>query len=226
MQKNLSVYERTIRFILGGIFLFTGMVLFQHPFAMAIAVIAGLIEIAEALFSRCLLFSLLGVRTIADALSSEIRYLIGIAAIQLVIAYEWWTAGIEKVAHVSFVNGIAKTLGYFASANPFPWYKEFLLGFAMQNATPFAYLIEFGEVATGVALAFASCWHIVARSECQKRISACIIALCLISGIIMNANFYLAAGWTGAGTHGVNVIMFWTQAILLYVWLPRLMKHT
>lgn len=225
MQKNLNTYERTIRFILGIMLLFIGTVLFRHPLAMAIAVAAGLIEIAEAFFSRCFLFSLLGVRTKTDVLPDETRHLIGIAAIQLVIAYEWWTAGIEKIAHAEFVNGIAKTLGYFASANPFPWYKEFLLGTAMQNAVLFAYLVEWGEAAIGLALALASCWHIVARTEYQKRVSALIITLSLIGGIIMNAHFYFAAGWTGAGTHGINVIMFWTQAILLYIWLPRLAKR-
>jgi hypothetical protein len=32
----------------------------------------------------------------------------------------------------------------------------------------------------------------------------------------MNANFYLAAGWTSPGTKTANLVMFWVHAVLSY----------
>lgn len=222
MSPNLNSYERLVRFVLGALLLFAAAVLFQHPLARLIAGLGGLFSLVEAVASRCWLMSWLGIKTTTDALKPETRNLIGLLAIQFVIAYEWWSAGWEKVSSSEFVEGIVGSLGYFASANPFPWYKDFLLGFATQNAAMFAYAVELSEIGIALALAIASWWHLYAKSEAHKRLSIILMIPALFGGLLMNANYYLAAGWTSPGTHGVNLVMFWTQAILLYVWLSKL----
>jgi hypothetical protein len=52
--------------------------------------------------------------------------------------------------------------------------------------------------------------------------AALAASLALSGGMLMNANFYLAAGWTGPGTKGSNVVMFWSEGVLLYVWFSLL----
>ena len=121
-----------------------------------------------------------------------------------------------------FVANIEKTLTVFANGTSFAWYKSFLLGFASQNATAFAYAVEWSQIFIAIALAAAAWTYIFVKSSAVRQACAAISALALFGGMLMNANFYLAAGWTGPGTQGINVVMFWIQGILLYVWLSRL----
>lgn len=222
MSSNLSLFERLIRLLLGAFFLFAAAVLYHHPVARLLSAAFGLFALGEAMTAKCRLVARLGVGSPSEAMTAESRYLLGVVGIQTVLAYEWWSAGWEKVSSPGFVADIGKTLGYFASTNPFPWYKDFLLGFAAKNATVFAYAVEWSQVAIALALAASAVILAYGRNEGLRRNARVVAVLALAGGMLMNANFYLAAGWTGPGTKGSNVVMFWAQAMLLYVWISAL----
>lgn len=219
MEKNLQTYDRAVRIILGAIFIFIGAYIFHNTVAKFASILFGAFAIGEGIFARCALFSSLGVESFSNAPKQDIAFLIGTFATQITIAYEWFAAGLEKVSNPEFVSGITKTLGFFASKNPFQWYKNFLLGFGLKNATAFAYAVEYGELAAGVGLAIGVAAYAYSKNKKLRLFAAIVSVISLIGGIILNLNFYFAAGWTGSGTHGVNVIMFWVEAALLYVWL-------
>lgn len=223
MQKNLASFDRAARLFLGIISLLLAAVIFSDPFARLFALAFGVYAVWECASGKCPLHAKLGLRAPADLLAPETAYLLGLAAIQLVLAYAWLSAGWEKVSGAAFAGGLAKTLGYFASKNPFPWYKAFLLGPATSYATPFGYVIEWGELAVGIGLA-ACAVAILISAEAKRRQGLIFSVAALAAGMLMNANFYFAAGWTGAGTKGDNVAMFWVAAALAYVWASSLRK--
>lgn len=135
----------------------------------------------------------------------------------MIIGYEWLSAGWEKIFTPDFILTMNKTLAFFASKNPFPWYKNFLLNTGTANAIWFGYAVTYGEIIVGAILILSAVIMLLAQKSGWGRTMLSITILGLLGGLAMNANFYFAGGWTGAGTHAVNVIMFWTQAILLYL---------
>lgn len=221
VEKNLNWPDRLMRFVLATILIFAVTVLFKHPIARILGGAAVIFTLWEVFSAKCYLTGHMGSKSVGERLSKESLYLLGLVATQMVLAYEWWSAGWEKISSPAFVENINSTLGYFASKNPFPWYKNFLLGFVTNNSTIFVYSIEFSQIAIAVALAVSGALFIYSKSEFIQKLALKFSVLALLGGILMNANFYLAAGWTGPGTHGINVVMFWIQAILVYVWLYR-----
>lgn len=214
MQKNLNAFDRLVRLLLGVFALFAAAVLVQHPAARVLFVAFGILSLVEFVIGKCWAFKKLG----------ENYSLLGMAAIQFVLAYEWWSAGWEKVSNPEFANGMSKTLGYFASQNPFSWYRNFLTGFAAKNARAFGLVVEWSEIAIALVL-FGTALAVLYAKQARARRSALVLAaIALTGGMLMNANYFFAAGWTGPGTKGVNVVMFWTQAVLWYVWISSLVR--
>lgn len=222
MKKNLNWLDILARFVLAAILVFAVVFLFKHPVARVLGTAAVVFTLWEAVWAKCYLTGHLGSRSVTERLSESSLYLLGLVAVQVALAYEWWSAGWEKVSSPDFVNGITGTLGYFASKNPFSWYKDFLLGFATNNATAFAYAVQWSQIAIAIVLAVFGAFFVYSKNQKIQKASLCLSVLALLGGIVMNAAFYLAAGWTGPGTHGVNVVMFWTQSILVYIWLYRI----
>lgn len=225
MDKNINWLDRFVRIMLVAILVFAVAILFKHPVARVLGVVGALFALWEAFSAKCYLTGHLGSRSITDRLSEGSLYLLGLVAIQMTLAYEWWSAGWEKVSSPGFVNGINGTLGYFASKNSFPGYKDFLLGPATDNSTLFAYAVEWSQIAIAIVLAVTGALFVYSKKTSVKKFALKFSVLALVGGMLMNANFYLAAGWTGPGTHGINVVMFWIQAILIYVWLYRATKR-
>lgn len=224
MQPNLRSFDRLIRFLLAAYAFFAAAVLFQHPLARVLVAAFGLLSLGECVLGHCWLAARLGVTRVGESFKKEALYLFALAGIQTALAYQWWSAGWEKVSNPDFVGKMGDTLAFFASKNPFPWYKEFLTGFASQNATVFAYAVELSQVAIAVTLAVSAWTLVYSRSAGLKRTAVVVAVLALAGGMLMNANFYLAAGWTGPGTKGSNVVMFWSQAMLAYVWITALLS--
>ena len=157
--------------------------------------------------------------------SERMLSLVGLVAVQIILAYEWMSAGWGKISSPKFVEGIVGTFDYFASQNPYLWYKSFLLNFATRNATLLAYLVEWGQVIIAIALLTAGIAYLYANKISVKKTALKVSILALIGGMLMNINFYFAAGWTSPSTHGINLIMFLIQAVLLYVWLYRVVHY-
>lgn len=221
MDKNINLLDRFVRIVLAAILFFAVAILFKHPVARVFGSLGAIFALWEAFSAKCYLTHYLGSRSPIERLSEGSLHLLGLVAMQMILAYEWWSAGWEKISGPEFVNGINSTLVFFASKNPFPWYKEFLLGFATRNSTIFAYSIEWGQIVIAITLAVTMALFVYTKRSATKKIALKFSVLAFIGGILMNANFYLAAGWTGPGTHGLNIVMFWTQAVLVYIWLYR-----
>jgi thiosulfate dehydrogenase [quinone] large subunit len=83
--------------------------------------------------------------------------------VRLLLAYEWLTAGLEKVQSAAWVGDkvpagihgfLAGAVTKTAGAHPtvFGWYGDFLNSFAIPNERVFTYMVAYGEVLIGAAL--------------------------------------------------------------------------
>src|SRR5581483_12166211 len=81
--------------------------------------------------------------------------LIGLLLVQVFIGYEWFMSGLTKIYRGGFPSGLADELTEKSEGAP-GWYKSFLDGSIIPNASAFGYLIEIGEVLIGVALIAAA----------------------------------------------------------------------
>lgn len=225
MQKNLNLSERLLRIVLAGFLFFAATILFENPIARVFAALFGFYSLWEAAAGKCPLHARLGVHNLNDSLDTAAIGTMSLVGIQAVVAYEWWHAGWEKLSNPEFLTGMGKTLGYFASKNPFPWYAAFLTGPASDHSMLFGAIVAWVEAAVGVAMFVAGAGIIWAKSPRLRAAAYLASMFALLGGIFLNANFYFAAAWTGAGTKGVNVTMFWTQIFLAYAWLKLLAKR-
>ena len=123
---------------------------------------------------------------------------IWLALVRIFVGYIWLNAAIEKIEGGQFVAGMGKTLAAFASKNPYGWEKDFLTNIAIPNATLFGTLSMYGELLVGVALLLGIFSQVGA-----------------LAGLFMSLNFYFAAGWTGASTETLNLVLAGVQVILL-----------
>jgi thiosulfate dehydrogenase [quinone] large subunit len=120
----------------------------------------------------------------------------GLAAIYLLLAYEWLISGINKIVSSEFRSGLAGELQEAVDGNPDRHYAHFLTGFAIPNATTLAPIVAWGEVLVGVSLiAGAVRWAAGARLDRRQRFwidSALIVGL--LGAALMTANYYLMDG--------------------------------
>jgi len=222
MHKNLDVAGRIVRFVAGVFFLLIAYALFRHFAARILFGLLGLLWIFEALLGKCWLYAKLGQTEQNKPLTAEALYLLGLFGVQVALAYEWWSAGWEKISNPDFVGGMTKTLEFFASKNSFQWFKNFLLGSVLPNAKIFGYVVEWSQIVIAITMILMAVIYVYSKSDKVKRVTLVLSLLALFGGMLMNASFYLAASWTGPGTKAANVVMFWPQAILAYIWFSAL----
>lgn len=144
-------------------------------------------------------------------------YLCILSAIGLLWVYSGW----EKVSTGEFSDGMSKTLGFFASKNPYPFYKQFLLDFAIPNAKTFGELVQYGEIAVGLGTLAVVLALITGRAN---RLVLKLFSLALVGTILLNANFWFASGWTSISTSSLNLLMGAIEAITLYFTLVMLWR--
>jgi thiosulfate dehydrogenase [quinone] large subunit len=137
---------------------------------------------------------------------------------QMILGYEWVMGGIEKILKPEFVPGMGKTLEYFASKNPHEWFVFSILSFAQSHSVAFGQLVQWGELVAGIGLVLAAVWAFFNKLSKGRVVISVLCLIALIGGLLMNAAFYFAAGWTGPGTAGLNVVMFWLQVVLMGYW--------
>ncbi len=121
--------------------------------------------------------------------------LFGFLAIQVAIGYEWLNSGLTKIVRGGFPSGLAAELRE-ASKGTAAWYKRFLDGTVIPHGVGFGYLVEAGEVLTGIALiGTAIVWMFGRRPPFFVRSSALLLAaFAAFVAIFMNVNFHLANG--------------------------------
>jgi len=139
--------------------------------------------------------------------------------LNVIFGYIWILGGYEKIAPGVFAPGLGKTLGYFASKNPYGWYVDYLNSIAIPNSVLLGTVIQWGELLAGLMLLIGVIVYFLntnSKVRCWIRAGmiAALAGLCL-----MSANFYFAAGWTGPSTHTVNVLMFWVELVMLFSWI-------
>lgn len=141
------------------------------------------------------------------------------SALQIVLAYEWLSAGWGKISKGTFVSTIGNSFARFEEGNPHGWYVENVLRVAKDYPTLFGMLVQWGELLTGIGLVAALALYNQRTRPTLKRFAQPIALLSLAGGMFMNLNFYFAAGWANASTGGFNALLFWAQAILFVAWL-------
>ena len=121
-----------------------------------------------------------------------------LALLRILTGWIFIHAGWEKLSEPGFVAGMGKTLGYFASKNPYPWMQGLLQGAAIPNAAFFGVLISWGELLVGLSLFFGV-----------------LSQVGLVGALAMNLTFLLAAGWTSASTATANEMMLFAEIVML-----------
>ncbi|MCS6963442.1 hypothetical protein [Thermoflexus sp.] len=148
--------------------------------------------------------------------------------IQIVLGYEWLSSGLRKLeTGGQFVAGLPQTLARFAEKNPYPWMKAFLTGPATANATLFGNLVPWGEVLAGLGLIAGALYLLFLAHRLNgvlRRVAGILVAIALLGGMTMNAIFGLAAGHTSPSTAGLNLVMFFSQAMLLGFWIGVILQ--
>lgn len=217
MSSNLGRFDRLVRWLLALAAFAAAAVMLEQTTPKVVAFAAGVFCLYEAIFATCGAMALAGKTSIKKPLSAEALYLLTLNGLQAVLAYVWFTAGLEKVVNSAFVDGMSKTLSAFASQNPYAWYKTVLLGPAMDNAALLGIVVQWAEVGVAVIMVGAIVVSFCGRSRQLLSGARGFLILALLLGMAMNASFFFAAGWLSPSTHTVNLMMFWVQAVLLYM---------
>ena len=135
---------------------------------------------------------------LAPALRAEAGRLAvkGLLAGQLFVGYEWFMSGLTKLWRGGFPSGLAGELRD-KSEGAVGWYKSFLDGSVIPNASAFGVAIEVGELVIGVALIATAITWLVRGSKLTLRTHTLMLwatALAAFGAIVMNVNFHLANG--------------------------------
>lgn len=148
---------------------------------------------------------------------------------QVPLAWDWFKAGWDKLTEgglgAKFAEELPATLERFAQQktptgeiirNPHTWYVDTFLNSAKDSANLFGYLVVYGELAVGAILFIAIGYYLVTRKQLPKLL-IWLVSLGLIGGILMNINYYFAAGWpvSAVSTRSLNVMMTLSELIFL-----------
>ena len=130
-----------------------------------------------------------------------------LAFVQAVLGLVWVQAGWEKISDAGYLSGMGKTLGAFASRNPYGWYHDFLVNVAAPNATLFGVSVEAGELLVGLGLLATAVVAVLSLPRAPALTGSIVGTVALAAGALMSVNFWLAAGWLSVSTAGENLLM-------------------
>lgn len=215
MTKNLNRFERGARIALGAALLTLSFVVFSHPVARLLIIIAGAWVALEGIAGACPLYASLGSKK-PGPMRTETVLLLMLAGVQVAIGYVWWHSGWTKVWGGDFIVSLPQTLADYAAGNPFWLMRNFLLNQATSYYGFFGGLVEMAQYLIGIGLIALAYGLLAARRSSTKSAVHYLSAVGLGVGALMNAVFYFALGhaepWAAAG----NVAMFWIQAVMAY----------
>ncbi len=132
--------------------------------------------------------------------------------IQTLTGLVWLKSAVPKFLEPTFMTALPKTLTFFASKNPLPWYKQFLETVVIPNANLFGELSRLGEITAAILLIFTG---IAAIKQIRIPYFHKLAALGAIIGAWLNLQFGLASYWTSPANETVNLFMFLVQFILI-----------
>lgn len=122
--------------------------------------------------------------------------LVALLVVQSLVGYEWLSSGLTKIVHGDFPGGLANELAE-KSQGASSWYRSFLDAAVIPHAHAFGYLVEVGELVTGLALIVAALVWLTAWGRLRsggRRAVLAATAVAAVAGVVMNVNFQLANG--------------------------------
>src|SRR5256885_8960477 len=129
-----------------------------------------------------------------------------------VVVGAWFLKAVWTKLVVEFLGGVvpypavsARFLGFqpkrvaeFAAGNPVGWYKDFLEHTVLPQASLFAKLQTYGEVATGIGL-----------------VLGLLTGLAALVGLFLTINFGLATQWMSSGQQGFHLLLITSMLLFL-----------
>jgi uncharacterized membrane protein YphA (DoxX/SURF4 family) len=127
------------------------------------------------------------------------------APLRFFIAYEWLTAGTEKLQSLAsnpaaFIKGMTGAFNGWAAGNPNSAVAGFLKGFVVPNAGAVVWMVAICEFLVGLSF-----------------LVGFFVRPAATGGMLMSAFFYLGAGFSSPSTAGINLIMLGSQATMLLI---------
>lgn len=147
-----------------------------------------------------------------------------IILVQAVIAGEWLLSAQEKFLKPKFMQGIDSTLRLFADRTAFGFYKSFLKSVVIPRGKLFGNIIRISELLAAIGLAVGSV--VLLAWPHMHDAASLLLIVTLFCGALLNLNLYLAAGWSGPTTTGINSIMGLTQIVLCAFFVIELLHGT
>jgi hypothetical protein len=134
--------------------------------------------------------------------------LLVLAALQLVVGYQWLVSGIDKLLYAGFPDQLEQLISGVVSGDRVPaFFAAFLRTVVLPNSVAFGVAIEFGETLTGIGLLGGALLTLFApalrRSVLVARHPAVVRTLAVLSGLTivaalsslaMGLNYYLLDG--------------------------------
>ena len=127
------------------------------------------------------------------------------APLRFFLAYEWLSAGTEKLQSLAtnpaaFIKGMTGAFSGWAAGNPNPSVAGFLKSFVVPNAGAIVWMVAICEFLVGLSFLLG----FFARPAA-------------VGGMTMSGFFYFAAGFSSPSTAGINLIMVGSQATMLLI---------
>lgn len=126
----------------------------------------------------------------------------------------WLKSSIGKFSAGGFVEGMGATLGKFIVKNPNFWYVDFIKTVAIPNANLFGMMVLWGELFVALTLVLGSAYLLMGKKLTDN--VKILLGLGLFGGLLMNLNFYFAAGWMSSSTESLNLLMAAISAVGLW----------
>ncbi len=135
-------------------------------------------------------------RTDSNSRAASRLPLVGLLLVQLLVGYEWFVSGLTKIVRGGFPGGLAEELREKSEGAP-GWYRSFLDGSIIPNASASGYLIEFGELTVGLTLIAAAFVWLTRWERLPDAGRVAVLATTVVASLVaifMAVNFHLANG--------------------------------
>ncbi len=134
----------------------------------------------------------------------------------------WLRSSYGKLTTGNFPLELDKTLTKFASNNPYPWFKDFLLNQAIPQASNLGALIMYGEAITAVLVIVGSLGLFY---NFRNKLFKILLLLGLVGAFKLNLMFWLASGWTSPSSDSLNLLMLFIELVGIIFCIKILKKN-
>lgn len=118
--------------------------------------------------------------------------------LRIVIGALWLRSGLLKVVRKEYLE-YRRKFENFASKNPFPWYRAFLLKAMVPCGRPAGYVFVTAELLLGALFVLGF-----------------LTVPAVLAAILLNLNFRLASGWRSPSNAPLNYLMIACELLILF----------